>query len=96
MSYVYPFSNTDESTKRAVWAKGRIIPGYDASVWRHDTCGMVMFYADHGDTNSEHGWEIDHIIPRALNGPTVLSNLQPLNWRNNRSKSDRYPWACGT
>ena len=95
MAYQYPFKQTNEPTKTPVWAKGREIPRYDKSVWRHDICGAVMKYSEHGNTNSEHGWEIDHIHPTALGGKTTWENLQPLNWKNNRAKSDRYPWKCG-
>ncbi|MGC2237088.1 MAG: HNH endonuclease signature motif containing protein [Pyrinomonadaceae bacterium] len=53
-----------------------------------------MRYTDHGNTNSEFGWEIDHIYPEARGGKTVLGNLQPLYWKTNRQKSDTYPWSC--
>lgn len=95
MSYTYPFSNTDETSKQVVWQKGHEIPTFDPNVWRHDICGAVMKYEEHGNTNSQHGWEIDHIYPTALGGQTKLDNLQPLNWRNNRAKGDTYPWRCG-
>ncbi len=95
MSYQYPFLSTDEPTKLQVWQKGQVIAGYDAAVWRHDTCGAVMCYSEHGNTDSKHGWEIDHIIPQAKGGKTTWDNLQPLNWENNRAKSDTYPWSCG-
>jgi len=49
----------------------------------------------HGVTSSQWGWEIDHIKPVAKGGPDDLSNLQPLQWENNRHKSDDYPqWSC--
>ena len=95
MAYVYPFSGSDEPNKREVWKKGREISGYDSNVWRHDVCGAVMKYSEHGNTGSKHGWEINHIQPQAKGGPTTWDNLQPLNWENNRQKADKYPWACG-
>lgn len=94
MPYSYPFSATDDYTKKAVWNKGQIIEGFDAAIWRWDMCGKVMKYSEHGNTNSEHGWEIDHIMPRALGGLTALENLQPLNWKVNRAKGDTFPWNC--
>lgn len=93
MAYQYPFKTTDEATKKAVWQKGREITGFDASMWRHDICGHVMKYSEHG-SESDYGWEIDHIKPVAKGGQTILSNLQPLWWKNNRTKSDTYPWSC--
>jgi hypothetical protein len=78
---------TDLLRKDAVWAKGRIIPNYDPAIWRWDSNGGVMRYSEYGQT-TEYGWEIDHIDP---NGSDDLANLQPLNWLNNRRKSDKTP-----
>lgn len=88
-------SSFDSATILKVWAKGRVIQGYDSKVWRHDMCGKVMKYSDYGKTSSEHGWEVDHIKPVAKGGTDTLDNLQPLQWENNRDKSDTYPWRCG-
>ena len=36
-----------------------------------------------------------YIQPVALGGPDTIWNLQPLQWKNNRHKSDNYPnWNC--
>lgn len=93
--------NTDASGKSfgkaiidAVWNKGRTIPNYDQNTWRYDTCGNPMKYSEHGNTNSDHGWEIDHIHPVSKGGTDALNNLQPLQWDNNRRKGDTYPWSC--
>lgn len=86
-----PFAQT---TVRAVWNKGRTIDGYDPNTWRYDMCGKPMNFSDYGRTGSEHGWEVDHIKPVARGGSDDLSNLQPLQWDNNRRKGDTYPWSC--
>jgi 5-methylcytosine-specific restriction endonuclease McrA len=53
-----------------------------------------MKFDDYGITDSKHGWEVDHIIPVSKGGTDDLSNLQPLQWDNNRKKGDTYPWNC--
>jgi len=91
-TYHYPYTDADEALKRAVWSKGAPIPNYDANVWRRDVCGTAMKYTDHG-AETEYGWEIDHIRPLAKGGADSLGNLQPLHWKNNRRKSDSFPWT---
>jgi 5-methylcytosine-specific restriction endonuclease McrA len=93
-NYQYPFRYADEKTKRLVWNKGAAIPGFDPSQWRRDVCGHAMSYTEHGNTDSQFGWEIDHIYPREKGGPTTWDNLQPLYWRTNRHKSDKVQWSC--
>lgn len=82
-----------EDQKKAVWNKGIIVPGYDASQYRKDIAGAWMSYSEYGNTNSDLGWEIDHIRPRAEYGSDFIPNLQPLQWQNNRSKGDDYPYC---
>lgn len=73
----------NELQKLNVWSKGRPIPGYDPAVWRYDDFGTPMRFADYGNRNAEHGWEIDHAQPSALGGSNALGNLRPLHHRNN-------------
>ena len=94
MGYSYPFKDTDEQTKILVWKRGVVVPGYDPSIWRRDVCGHAIKYGEHGNTSSQYGWEIDHIVPREHGGQTVLNNLQPLYWKTNRGKSDKLCWSC--
>lgn len=87
--------NFDAATIQAVWEKGKVIPDYSPATWRWDTCGAVMKRSEHGNTDSKHGWEVDHINPVSNDGSDALSNLQPLQWGNNRHKGDNYPnWSC--
>ncbi|MBU0710742.1 HNH endonuclease [bacterium] len=90
----YPFKEANESLIIQVWRKGLIISGYDENVWRYDICGKLIRFSDHGNTDSEYGWEIDHIYPESKGGSDDISNLQLLQWENNRNKADTYPWSC--
>ncbi len=94
MPYTYPFRYVDQTLKLEVWRKAQPIMGQDSFLWRADICGAILRFADHGDTNSKYGWEIDHIKPTSLGGTDDIANLQPLHWENNRKKGDNYPWCC--
>lgn len=77
-----------EQQRISTWTKCRAIQGYDPAVWRLDSCGAVIAWNGYGDTNSQHGWEIDHIHPVARGGSDHPNNLQALQWQNNRAKGD--------
>jgi hypothetical protein len=73
----------------AVWAKGIPVPYFDPAMWRRDSLGALMKRSDYGDCSKVFGWEIDHVWPTSLLGIDTLDNKQPLQWQNNRSKSDK-------
>jgi hypothetical protein len=86
-------SNTDANGKpftdeviEAVWHKARTMGIYETL--RVDAWGWTIVRQDFGNTRSRYGWEIDHILPVALGGNDDLSNLQPLQWENNRRKDE--------
>ena len=81
---------TDEMIT-AVWEKGIIQQGFDPNVARQDACGAWILRSQYGNTDSSFGWEIDHVYPRSLGGLTIMENLRPMQWQNNRSKGDDYP-----
>ena len=78
----------DTATLVAVWQKGQIVHGYDPNKYRTDRYGSWIAWTEYGQT-SNYGWEVDHVVPVSRGGSNALSNLQPLYWQNNRSKSDR-------
>jgi len=83
-------SKFDDLKVEIVWNLGRKIPGADPDVCRVDECGNRIERAEYGQTVPT-GWEIDHRTPVSAGGTDDLSNLQPLQWQNNRSKGDRVP-----
>lgn len=79
-------------TRLAVWNKASHAPGKSPEAYRLDACGALIEWSKYGDTTPNGtGWEIDHIYPAALGGSDILSNLQALQWENNRKKGDSYP-----
>ena len=83
-----------EQTKAEVWSSARILDGYPSNIWRADKCGKTIKWSDHGNRNSNHGWEIDHINPVSNGGSDELYNLQALHWENNVNKADKLDWSC--
>lgn len=84
--------NWEEETKKAVWNKAKIIPGYDENVWRRDSCGLVIMYREFGNRETDLGWEVDHITPVIHGGTDELENLQALNWNANEDKGNQLEW----
>lgn len=92
--YMYPFRWAPDSLVEHVWQKAKPVSGLDPKAWRQDWCGALICRTYHGD-ESNYGWEIDRIVPKAQGGTDDIENLQPLHWENNRHKGDDFPnWKC--
>ena len=79
----------DKERVQQVWDKGDVIRGKDSKLYRKDSLGNEIYRHSHGKT-SAMGWEVDHSKPQAKGGTGHLNNLQPLQWKANREKSDDY------
>jgi hypothetical protein len=68
-----------------VWLKGHAIPGMNRAEWCRDDFGHTLNRWDHGNQDSPHGWQVDHIVPAAIGGSDDLGNLRPLHCGKNAS-----------
>jgi 5-methylcytosine-specific restriction endonuclease McrA len=82
-----PFAKTKVGE---VWRKGKKYQNKNIDVWRKDAFGNPIKNSAYGNTRSNFGWEVDHVRPVAKGGTDAISNLQPLQWKANRQKSDTY------
>lgn len=91
-------SDFSESDLDAIWEKGFEIPGYNKDKYRLDAADAMMQRDQYGKEGL-YGWEVDHIFPKAKleqkRVPEMLwdhmTNLRPMNAKNNVSKGDDYP-----
>ncbi|MGI9345873.1 MAG: HNH endonuclease domain-containing protein [Gammaproteobacteria bacterium] len=73
--------------KKAVWEKAKEIEGKNSQKVRQDPYGNEIHYKQYGK-NTQHGWEVDHIEPKALGGSDNTRNLQAMQTKKNRDLGD--------
>lgn len=72
------------------WNIARPIRGKNPNLFRRDSLGNVIYKPAYG-MNSSIGWEIDHIFPKSKGGSDSRKNLQALQTKANRQKSNTMP-----
>ncbi len=77
--------NQDQIDK--AWDNAKPIRGEDSDNYRQDPYGNKI-HKDSFGKNSQMGWEVDHIKPKAQGGSDATQNLQALQTKVNREKGD--------
>ena len=73
------------------WDNAHKIRGENPDVYRKDDYGNIIYKPSYG-MQSNMGWEVDHSFPKSKGGTDCPRNLQAVQWEENRSKSDKYPY----
>lgn len=79
------------SKKDDAWNNAHIVKGKNPDVYRKDDYGNMMYYSSYGK-KSEMGWEIDHKHPTSKGGTDSVRNIHAVQWEENRSKGNKYPY----
>lgn len=77
---------------QTVWNKARAVEGFDGDHFRKDACGAWIQRSEYGNHKSQYGWDVDHVLPRLMGGGDDEINLRPMQWQNNLSKADDFPY----
>ncbi|GAL10936.1 hypothetical protein JCM19233_1921 [Vibrio astriarenae] len=80
-----------QKQKEVAWNAARPIRGKNPNKYRRDAYGNEIYKAAYG-TKGAKGWEVDHKKPRSKGGSNSSRNLQALQTKTNRKKSNKYPY----
>lgn len=80
-----------QKQKDAAWDAARTIRGKNPNLFRRDAYGNEIYKPAYG-TQGTKGWEVDHKRPRSKGGSDSPRNLQALQTKENRKKSNVYPY----
>ena len=84
--------NYSEEQIQKAWDRAKVVDGFDKSRFRKDACGAWIQRSEYGNHESQYGSDIDHVLPRLLGGGDEEINLRPMQWQNNLSKADDFPY----
>ena len=77
--------------REIAWQKTGTIRGKNPNLYRRDVLGNEIYKPAYG-TLGVKGWEVDHSNPKSRGGTNSPRNLQAMQSRANRRKSDKYPY----
>lgn len=75
-----------------VWNNAHKVRGKNPEVYRKDDYGNMMYKSSYVK-QSDMGWEVDYRHTKSKGGTNTSRNLQAVQWEENRSKSDKYPYS---
>ena len=77
--------------KETAWQNTGRVRGKNPNLFRRDALGNEIYKPAYG-TQGEKGWEVDHSNPKSRGGTDSPRNLQAMQTKANRTKSDKYPY----
>lgn len=83
-----PYSTNPKA--QHVWQKARRVKGNNPNLYRQDSQGNLIYKPAY-NRDSPMGWQVDHIWPRSKGGSDARRNLQALQTRANKRKSNKIP-----
>ncbi len=83
-----------EKQKEQAWEKAKPIHGKNSNLYRRDSFGNLIYKPAYGK-GGDMGWELDHKKPISKGGTDSSRNLQAVQTKTNRKKSDKYPFSKG-
>jgi len=75
-----PRNSLAASLEEVAWANTALTL---AAEWALDCDGNWIKRSDYGKQTA-HGWDVDHVIPKAIGGGDERRNLRARHWRSNR------------
>ncbi len=83
-------TSANESLINTVWEKASIVKGFNPDMWRKDFAGAWLLRDQFG-LSSDYGWDICLLVPASHGGTNDIDNLYPIQWENQRRKSNHFP-----
>jgi hypothetical protein len=77
-----------EEIIQQVWEKGIVVANNDPKSLRKDECEAWISRSDYRRQQYSFGWEINYVHSATLNDGQALSNLRPMQWKNNLHKQE--------